>query len=638
MATMQLQMHLNQQTQFGDNMYKTFLYKIADISDLTHTNMTSIYDWVHDFYKIGKLGDRRDHIVSLLEEPHENWKNLGLTDDELKQVATDPIASLIYCTATRSASTALERQKQLLALNPSLTTMYLGSWNMIAYYIAFVLDSNVLNDQKFITDCVKNFFNDTDNALKYLPSFIDLTKYFGADVAKIVDNLLVTAKIDNTRSKAEYVCVKKIVSVLRSNMDIIYQYASFFSDDFKQFIIALKNDIDNKRTSLEDTYDNAGSTATGTKSNSNEQKPDFIDAVIKTSYKALDHTFPNIFSSIFKYPEATPVNQIAIHVSSNLHDAFVAMPNAATYKNTRDILEKNIEDILKQNASGLNQFEQLLHSVCQELQKNFATIVQRSSRMYKSRIVKAYTNYYIKTYLPGLIKKAADNLPQVVTVGTGEVQDIMFNDGKLMEYDNPSVVNQISNDLTEAVNKPDLIPGGAADGMSIEDIARKWAPIYNMDYARILDILKKQLEFGKLVELEHTNNNDMAEEIARDHLTEAADYYSYLEEMEQLFPSQNVAVKPAQEDENFEPEFLENPDKQEEHTCKGDGSCGGACHCNHDIKPQTVEDKIKSLNQLADEGGSIIVTVISDADPTQEETLSNSANDYIMNIAAKIKR
>ena len=43
---------------------------------------------------------------------------------------------------------------------------------------------------------------------------------------------------------------------------------------------------------------------------------------------------------------------------------------------------------------------------------------------------------------------------------------------------------------------------------------------------------KKELEMGIEVEKEHTDNPDIAKEIAKDHLAECADYYTRLDKME----------------------------------------------------------------------------------------------------------
>lgn len=47
-----------------------------------------------------------------------------------------------------------------------------------------------------------------------------------------------------------------------------------------------------------------------------------------------------------------------------------------------------------------------------------------------------------------------------------------------------------------------------------------------------IDVLKKQLDMGIKVELEHTTDKAVAKEIALDHLNEFPDYYDRLEKAE----------------------------------------------------------------------------------------------------------
>jgi hypothetical protein len=72
--------------------------------------------------------------------------------------------------------------------------------------------------------------------------------------------------------------------------------------------------------------------------------------------------------------------------------------------------------------------------------------------------------------------------------------------------------------------KEDQIKGGLADKLSLEDISKK----FNFD----VDKLKKELESGTKVEMEHTDDKSKAKEIAMDHLAEMPDYYTRLEKME----------------------------------------------------------------------------------------------------------
>ena len=47
-----------------------------------------------------------------------------------------------------------------------------------------------------------------------------------------------------------------------------------------------------------------------------------------------------------------------------------------------------------------------------------------------------------------------------------------------------------------------------------------------------------QLEIGTKVEMEHTDDVDIAKEIAKDHLSEIPDYYTRLTDMEEEYESE----------------------------------------------------------------------------------------------------
>lgn len=72
--------------------------------------------------------------------------------------------------------------------------------------------------------------------------------------------------------------------------------------------------------------------------------------------------------------------------------------------------------------------------------------------------------------------------------------------------------------------KEDLIKGGMSDGMSLEDIAVK----HKIDLIEI----EKQFEKGLKVEKEHTSDESIASEIAKDHIFEDPNYYDKLDKME----------------------------------------------------------------------------------------------------------
>ncbi len=68
------------------------------------------------------------------------------------------------------------------------------------------------------------------------------------------------------------------------------------------------------------------------------------------------------------------------------------------------------------------------------------------------------------------------------------------------------------------------IHGGKADNLSLADIATKFKLSINK--------LKKELDNGIEVEMEHTTSKDIAKDIAMDHLSEIPDYYTRLNKME----------------------------------------------------------------------------------------------------------
>jgi hypothetical protein len=76
----------------------------------------------------------------------------------------------------------------------------------------------------------------------------------------------------------------------------------------------------------------------------------------------------------------------------------------------------------------------------------------------------------------------------------------------------------------EKKNEEESLKGGKADNKSLEDIAKK----HNVE----LSVIQKQFDKGLKVESEHTDDEEKAAEIVKDHLVEMADYYDNLDKME----------------------------------------------------------------------------------------------------------
>lgn len=93
--------------------------------------------------------------------------------------------------------------------------------------------------------------------------------------------------------------------------------------------------------------------------------------------------------------------------------------------------------------------------------------------------------------------------------------------------------------FTKEETKENKLKGGIADGMTLMDIAKKYAKDKNAKtqnperIKKMYDHLTKQLSKGIKVEQEHTKDSKLAKEIAMDHLAEDPNYYIKLRKLEE---------------------------------------------------------------------------------------------------------
>lgn len=124
-------------------------------------------------------------------------------------------------------------------------------------------------------------------------------------------------------------------------------------------------------------------------------------------------------------------------------------------------------------------------------------------------------------------------------------QEIKNKKGNRFTYSSDQGLSVVSEDKVEKseqdtlthtfsgkINKEEVLSGGKADNLTIEDIAKK----HNVS----VDKIKKQLQMGIMVEMEHTNDPKQSIEIVMDHLTESSEYYTKLAKMESTFDKQKT--------------------------------------------------------------------------------------------------
>ncbi len=86
--------------------------------------------------------------------------------------------------------------------------------------------------------------------------------------------------------------------------------------------------------------------------------------------------------------------------------------------------------------------------------------------------------------------------------------------------------------LKESVNEADVVPGGLAKGLSLNDIAEK--------YGVSVDMMVAEFKKGIAVEMEHTTDREVAKEITLDHLFEDPKYYDKLAKVEEYIDKKGV--------------------------------------------------------------------------------------------------
>ncbi|HRW21988.1 MAG TPA: hypothetical protein P5509_08445, partial [Bacteroidales bacterium] len=156
------------------------------------------------------------------------------------------------------------------------------------------------------------------------------------------------------------------------------------------------------------------------------------------------------------------------------------------------------------------------------------------------------------------------------------------------EFFDPTVTDEPVETDTENDSDTDEIPGGEGDNMTIADIAQK----HNVSEEDLL----KEFEVGKKVELEHTDDETKAEEIARDHLAENPKYYTNL--VKNGLVDEPEALELAKEKLGVEPKGSEEkPEDDKEEKLEGDDE-GDA----DDAKKLLDEEQKKKLKELVSAG------------------------------------
>jgi hypothetical protein len=132
-------------------------------------------------------------------------------------------------------------------------------------------------------------------------------------------------------------------------------------------------------------------------------------------------------------------------------------------------------------------------------------------------------------------KKGKVEIPMVVKFGNNDYHLLGGNTrlaGLIGKGINPKLWVVDMTKKKEEVDETNELKGGKSDNKSLEDIAKKHDKKGYYHIQDMIKSLKKQLEMGMKVEMEHTDSEVKAKEIAMDHLWEDPSYYTKLKKVE----------------------------------------------------------------------------------------------------------
>ncbi len=141
------------------------------------------------------------------------------------------------------------------------------------------------------------------------------------------------------------------------------------------------------------------------------------------------------------------------------------------------------------------------------------------------------------TRLAGLIKNGINPKLWVIDMTNNETElEEKWSEKykKSIDCNNPKGFSQRAHcqGKKKKMNETEELEGGLADNKTLVQIAKKHDAKSYYHIEDMVKSLKKQLEMGMKVEMEHTDSKDKAKEIAMDHLWADPSYYTKLKKIE----------------------------------------------------------------------------------------------------------
>jgi hypothetical protein len=193
--------------------------------------------------------------------------------------------------------------------------------------------------------------------------------------------------------------------------------------------------------------------------------------------------------------------------------------------------DENIETTVDElvNAFNNSNEEQISNDVWKKLENTESNEIEKGDMKAVYKIAKTYN----KTNPQKLAQSFADgDYSRPLIVQFGDRYHLVAGNTRLCTAAALGIKPNVFIAKIGNINEMEKLKGGLSDKKTLEDIAKKHDSkgYYHID--NMTQSLKKELDKGIKIEMEHTNDKDKAKEIAMDHLWENPSYYSKLKQIE----------------------------------------------------------------------------------------------------------
>ena len=229
---------------------------------------------------------------------------------------------------------------------------------------------------------------------------------------------------------------------------------------------------------------------------------------------------------------AENVDEIHVIISNNIREGYTPELSLKIWKQYQKLLPENVMVSISKENSPITE----IYDIVKNIDNNSLAIYGKGEQDRYNSVNENREKYH-----------------NVDVIDAGTIEDISATSLReaIAKRDFPKIKSlipegiKVNDFLMNFQIHEEKIPGGLAKGKSLYDLVihhgkDSWASI---QFESLESQLKKQLEKGIKVEMEHTTSKDIAKEIAMDHLWEDPKYYDKLATIEEdLDESKNLGT------------------------------------------------------------------------------------------------